>query len=197
MGGASEEHSSLHLRTTAQFEVISKCEMVLRLTDVTMEDSNPSNLETRQQVQRSNEFKQALETRTLRFSFVDGHVQSICADQEEPVWVLNIKRGILSAFQNTMETLDEDQRVFETDVAGTCPTEYESKGKSWTTRTVMKTKDLIGCIDRSGPQSAFQGAPFQVPSDIQTLPVMKSTHECEQQINSAGILTQSVCKETH
>lgn len=61
----------------------------------------------------------------------------------------------------------------------------------------MKTKDLIGCIDRSGPQSAFQGAPFQVPSDIQTLPVMKSTHECEQQINSAGILTQSVCKETH
>lgn len=84
-----------------------------QLTDVTMEDSNPSNLETRQQVQRSNEFKQALETRTLRFSFVDGHVQSICADQEEPVWVLNIKRGILSAFQNTMETLDEDQRVFE------------------------------------------------------------------------------------
>lgn len=32
MGGASEEHSSLHLRTTAQFEVISKCEMVLRVS---------------------------------------------------------------------------------------------------------------------------------------------------------------------
>lgn len=62
---------------------------------------------------------------------------------------------------------------------------------------MKKTKDLIGCIERNGPQSAFQGAPFQVPSDIQTLPIMKSTHECEQKINGDGLLTQSICTESH
>jgi hypothetical protein len=83
------------------------------MTDVTMQDSNPSNEEAKQLVERSAEFKQAMEANPLRFSFVDGHIQSICADQNDPVWVVNIKRGILSAFQNTMDSLEEDQRVFE------------------------------------------------------------------------------------
>ena len=32
MGGASEEHSSLHLRATVQMEVQSRCELVLRVS---------------------------------------------------------------------------------------------------------------------------------------------------------------------
>ncbi|ELU04621.1 hypothetical protein CAPTEDRAFT_222921 [Capitella teleta] len=197
MGGASEEHSSLHLRATAHIEVLSRCEMALRLSGVSLQDSEPGRYESRSDIERSAELKAVLEARLLRFSFIDGQVESICGEQEEPVWAMNIKRGILSAFQNTMESLDEDKRVFETDVTGICPTEYENKGTLWNTRTVKKTKDLIGCIERNGPQSAFQGAPFQVPSDIQTLPIMKSTHECEQKINGDGLLTQSICTESH
>lgn len=85
----------------------------LQLSDVSLQDSDPSNIESRQQVERSNEFREALQARGLRFSFVDGHIEHICADQEEPVWALNIKRAILSTFQNTMESLDTDKRVFE------------------------------------------------------------------------------------
>ena len=52
----------------------------------------------------------------------------------------------------------------QTDVTGNCPTEYEALGRSWSTRKVKKTKDMLGCMDRNGPHNAFQGTPFQVAS---------------------------------
>ena len=72
--------------------------------DVSLEDSNPVQYKTRQHVEQSWEFKKALQEKPLRFAFVDGHISSICPE-EEAVWVLNIKRGILSAFQNTQRDL--------------------------------------------------------------------------------------------
>ena len=33
--------------------------------------------------------------------------------------------------------------------------------------------------------------------DIQSLPLMKSTHVCNQEINSNGIISLSECQETH
>lgn len=121
--------------------------------------------ESRDHVERLAEFKAGLEARGLRFSYQDGKVESICPDQEDAVWVLNIKRAILSSLQNNMESLDTSKRVFETDVAGTCPTDYEAEGTSWlSTVKVKKSKDLIGCMDRNGPHTAFEGMPFNIPS---------------------------------
>ena len=54
--------------------------------------------ETEQQV----EFQSALEKNALKFGFQDGVISNICPSLNEPVWVLNVKRGILSALQNSM-----------------------------------------------------------------------------------------------
>jgi hypothetical protein len=43
-----------------------------------------------------------------RFSFTDGHIPEICPHVNETTWVLNFKRGILSALQNTMKRFDVD-----------------------------------------------------------------------------------------
>ena len=53
---------------------------------------------------KSTEFSTALEKHSLHFSFQDGSVEELCPSND-PLWVLNIKRGILSAFQNTMHDL--------------------------------------------------------------------------------------------
>lgn len=42
----------------------------------------------------------------FRFSFADGAIEEICPHLEESSWALNIKRGFLSAYQNTMRRLD-------------------------------------------------------------------------------------------
>lgn len=140
MKEGTEEQSSLHMRATAQVEVLSRCEMVLKveimqlfycvglstspipmlwfskkknwcvpfwqLSDVNLQDSNPQQYDSRQYVERAWEFTRALQEKPLRFAFLDGQIESICPDEEES-WVLNLKRGILSALQNTMTSLEE------------------------------------------------------------------------------------------
>jgi hypothetical protein len=45
-----------------------------------------------------------------RFSFGDGLIEEICPHSEESTWALNVKRGFLSAFQNTMRRLDLEHK---------------------------------------------------------------------------------------
>lgn len=42
----------------------------------------------------------------MPFTFDDGKIPNICPSADEPIWSVNIKRGILSAFQNTMPRFD-------------------------------------------------------------------------------------------
>ena len=61
----------------------------------------------------SQEFSRSLEEHPLRVSFQDGRIESICPSETEKTWVLNIKRGVLSMIQNTMDDLNTDQKVKE------------------------------------------------------------------------------------
>ena len=45
--------------------------------------------------------------------FQDGKISSVCANHEEDTWVVNFKRGIISAFQNSMESLEENYQGTE------------------------------------------------------------------------------------
>jgi hypothetical protein len=57
-------------------------------------------------VEQSWEFKKSLQERPLRFAYLDGRVDSVCAEQGDETWVVNIKKGIVSAFQNTQTRLE-------------------------------------------------------------------------------------------
>jgi hypothetical protein len=48
-----------------------------------------------------------------RFSFNDGLIPEVCPHENETSWVLNFKRGILSALQNTMKRFDVDHQSID------------------------------------------------------------------------------------
>ncbi|XP_050402855.1 uncharacterized protein LOC126819071 [Patella vulgata] len=186
MEGASEDKAVLGISATAHVEVISNCDMALRLSNVRLAP------------QSSSQFTRSLEENALRFSFQDGSIEDLCPPMDETDWSLNIKRGVLSTFQNSMDNLENDGTVQETDVTGSCPAEYTLVNKGWYTKSIKKTKNLLGCMDRHGWRSAMHGSPYRVPSDIQSLPLIKSDHVCNQEIDTrGGHMTSSVCKETH
>ena len=62
---------------------------------------------------REDNFRRGLEASTLRFSYQDGSIEHICTATREEPWVMNIKKGVLSAFQNNMDSLKESQNVTE------------------------------------------------------------------------------------
>ena len=85
----------------------------LQVSDVTLQDSEPSDATRKSSVPGEAVFKEALEKFDLPFRFHDGQVSDICPSVDEPVWSANIKRGILSAFQNTMTRFDVDGQSLE------------------------------------------------------------------------------------
>jgi hypothetical protein len=191
------EHSSLHIRAKALVDVISTCELVLRLSDVSLQDSDPAKYENRQYVDNARQFQQSLEKNPVRFGFIDGTIENICPVSNEEVWVLNIKRGILSTFQTTMATLQGVSETTEVDVSGNCPVKYEATS-GWGSLKVKKTKNLLGCTERASVQTVFQSVGYEADSDIQTMPLMKGSHECNQEINTKSKqLTKSECTEMH
>ncbi|XP_056021701.1 uncharacterized protein LOC130054813 [Ostrea edulis] len=195
--GASEGKSGMKMTTKVQVEVLSKCDLVLKVKNVQLHERNPESPENFVLSAMSGEFSKQLEENSLRFSFQDGRIESLCPTESEKTWVLNIKRGILSLIQNTMEDLQVDQKVKEADVTGTCDADYTVSENGWYTVTIKKHKNLLGCTERQGFQTALQGTPYRVPSEIQSLPVMKSSHSCQQEISKSGILKGSSCTEQH
>ena len=62
---------------------------------------------------RSDNFRSSVEANSLRFSLQDGRVADVCASEDDDVWVVNFKRGIVSALQNTMTSLTSEATVLE------------------------------------------------------------------------------------
>ena len=81
-----------------------------QLTGVTMTEHDP---ETSRKVETSKTLATLLEEYPLRVSYQDGNIEQICLSAPEPVQVLNIKRGILSVFQNSMDDISKSQTVSE------------------------------------------------------------------------------------
>lgn len=120
----------------------------------------------------------------LPFTFQDGQVPHICPAPEDPVWSVNIKRGILSTIQNLMPRFDLDYESlrevvtpkllfddcvigcrynvvsFQTDVSGTCRVNYAFLGAVQNAINVLKTRDLASCSNRYGKFHFLTGTPY-------------------------------------
>ena len=84
--------------------------LIFQLSDVTMTEHDP---ETGNSKATSSELKTLLEKYPLRVSYQDGHIEHLCLAAPENVAIINIKRGILSVFQNNMDDITKNQKVSE------------------------------------------------------------------------------------
>ncbi|XP_033023614.1 uncharacterized protein LOC117057008 [Lacerta agilis] len=113
-------------------------------------------------------------------------ILKIFPQESEPVWALNIKRGILSALQTSLVATTNGS-VEEVDVLGKCPTRYQQKGP-----LLLKTKDLNLCSHRFSGFTSLRSV--ALPNAPQLL--LSSKLECVQKFEE-GILEESQCIESH
>lgn len=83
----------------------------MQLSGVTITRSDPNNPSMKPVTDQG--FKSALEGNSLRFSFQDGRIEDVCPAENEETASLNFKRGILSAFQNSMTQNERDESLKE------------------------------------------------------------------------------------
>lgn len=145
------------------------------------------------------EFKSSLERNILRFAFDDGIVREVCPNVNEEIWVLNIKRGILSMLQNSMARFDVDRRVDELDVNGICETHYQLHEAKKTSLLIKKTKNLAGCTHSAKHLSIIQSQTYRSPlsqTKISRQHLLKSFSDCEITIDH-NVYEKVVCNDTH
>lgn len=184
----------LHIDATLSVHFNSPCEGILKILNATIgHDRSTYNAEFPDHA--GSEFKARLERFALKFTFDDGLIQELCPDRREPVWVLNLKRGILSMLQNNMRRFDIDHRTEEVDVYGTCDTEYRLYEAKRTSLIVKKSKNLADC--RNGPKyfSVIQSNFYKNPQKREQHGLFKSHSNCEITIDH-NVYERVVCEET-
>jgi len=96
-----------------------------------------------------------------------------------------------------MVTLQGISETTETDVTGNCMVKYEVSS-SYGSYKLKKTKNMNSCTDRTSAKTIFQTVGYDSDSAVQSVPLMTSTQQCEQEINGRSkILSRSECTELH
>ncbi|KAG8225909.1 hypothetical protein J437_LFUL005945, partial [Ladona fulva] len=188
--GPGDQPSQMKLRATAVLAALdSPCDLTLKMKDVKLYDAESEEL--------GEEFSRALERHPLRFSLQHGRVEELCSLPGELPWVLNIKRGLLSALQNSMDDLKISQTVYETDITGSCETRYTAFEDMWWEEelwggggrgrkgaipmtTIRRTKDMTSCSERNTFFLSLQANPT---GRSKAKHLLRSSHECEQSVS--------------
>lgn len=145
------------------------------------EDPTPEEEEVEQDEDlhpKSKQLAAELEKSDLRFSFHDGLIGEVCPDTNEPTWVLNFKKGILSSLQNTMLRFDIDYSTRETDISGDCETEYTLESTDDIFIVIRKEKSIPSCRSRHKTHSILQSTPYTFRDDKAIWPILNSQSYC-------------------
>lgn len=165
--GTSKNESTLHVEALVTLDFISECDGILSLSDLKLMEktgeinSDDEDYEDNNYHPNSQYFSEEISQYPLRFSFNDGKISELCPYDEEPNWVLNFKRGVLSMLHNSMKRFDLDHTGIEEDVRGICETDYKIVGAKTTSLLIEKTKNLNNCESRSKLHSVIQSTPYQ------------------------------------
>ncbi|XP_067140166.1 apolipophorins-like [Centruroides vittatus] len=178
----SSSYKPVAIKARVEISNLGNCEMALEIKDAKL---FVSGREERQITELMNS--------PLLFSFEDGEINEICPWPNDATAVINIKRAILSAFQNTMSGFDKNyENKYENDIVGSCGTVYGIIERSNKTVIVSKSKNLTECEFRRIGNSALLAA--LEPDEKQVFIMNKLIANCQQTIEN-GIITNVSCVE--
>ncbi|GFQ90619.1 apolipoprotein B-100 [Trichonephila clavata] len=123
----------------------------------------------------------------ILFSLVNGEIPEIYTDEKDPMYCVNIKRSVLSAFVFKLSYVTRTVRELRTDIQGTCPLTSATFDKA--KGSVRTTKDIRRCVFPT----------HRAPRNKDLVQsISNSTVECEYGVNTESKRLEKVdCKERH
>ncbi len=180
------EGQSVGIEARVEITSLSPCSFSLRLSQVELTG-----------IPDPNEMQNQLELYPLKFGSFDGKILGICLTDNEELWVLNVKKSVLSALQMSANSLTEESIVNERDFSGLCPTFYKPvKSDDSAVITIEKSKILTECEERRKYYGIFESQTTSLLTEyfIKNFPIVKSNSVCTQQIQNR-IVTSVSCTE--
>lgn len=109
INGASDQQSTFSFTARAEIGMIGPCTFVLKLSGVRGGTVGSAEAE---------EFSRILQEHNTNFAMDSGQVTEVCSTSTDPVWAVNLKKGILSTFQQTIGPDTGNGNITETTVVG-------------------------------------------------------------------------------
>lgn len=192
--GTTSQKVAVHMSGQVEVEPLGSCDFLLQVRGFSLEEEDPARPGQRRPSPSMAELRDVLERYPLRFSYQDGRVDNLCPALGETPRALNIKKAILSLLQNSMKELEVSEDVTELDIAGRCPTIYETLPKGWSSMSIRRIKDLSQCKERESAITALQAS--SLDHNLRSAPVVKGRQECKQVFQN-GLVDSVECKESH
>ncbi|XP_027497010.1 apolipoprotein B-100 [Corapipo altera] len=200
--GTADSRSGSKITCKVELEVPQLCRFILRTMHCSLRETFGVDSEGRAVLKKSKnseDFASAMSRHELKFSIQDGTKVKLYPEKDEPLNVLNLKRGIISALLVPTETVENEKTISMDTVYGKCDSEVEFKSrKGNVAEDISITRYLKGCDkfspirDHVSPIAIVKG----LNSPLSTL--LKSTQFCHYNIDAKKRhIRDVVCSEKH
>ncbi|KAG8309598.1 hypothetical protein J6590_081659 [Homalodisca vitripennis] len=187
--GSPDDVTSLQISATAEVFAESKCQHVLRLSNLLVEGPDYEEYDG----------LNADCSKPIRFSYSDGKLDELCAKADDEGVSLNIKRAVISLLSSVKNQDGGSGSASENDIFGICPTEFTISSEGSKVK-IQKFKNLNRCALREEFNFPFPTTPYQAVQSsfgsFETSPLLGSELKVSQDIEN-GVLQRAEGTETY
>ncbi|XP_031437274.1 apolipoprotein B-100-like [Clupea harengus] len=182
-----------------EIEVPGPCHYIVRTTECTLSevtDFDAAGNPVFAPATTADAFKAAMEKNPLKVTVEGDNDIKLFPEDDEPINILNIKRGIISAF--AVPVLEEERNKRMPTIYGLCKTGYTVNAREDIATDVTLTRDLSSCdqfkpvSDHTSPLALITGMNYPLSQ------LIRSTQTCNYQFDNAEHHPVSgECTENH
>ncbi|XP_050999322.1 apolipoprotein B-100 [Acomys russatus] len=154
--GTADSTSATKINCKVELDVPQLCGFIMRTSQCTLKEVygfNPEGKALMKKTKNSEEFATAMSRYELKLAILEGKQLVLYPDKDEPKYILNIKRGIISALLVPLETEEDKQVLFLDTVYGNCSTQVTVNSRKGTVATEMSTERNLQQCDGFQPIS--------------------------------------------
>ncbi|XP_078397676.1 apolipoprotein B-100 [Cetorhinus maximus] len=201
MAGTANSRTGVHISCKVELEVPQYCSYSMQINACTLKEINSVSADGKPNFELSKdseEFQQAMSKYELKFT-IQGHTGvNLYPNRNEPVNILNIKRGIISALLVPLESNEDVQTVDIATVYGNCTSEFTVNKRSGNAAThITIGRDLTAC-NRFTPITDYR-SPLALLTGMHTplASLLGSSQSCSYSLDAKKHVTEAICNEKH
>ncbi|NXL48870.1 APOB protein, partial [Podilymbus podiceps] len=200
--GTADSRSGSKITCKVELEVPQLCHFILRTMHCSLRETFGVDTEGRAMLKKSKnseDFANAMSKHELKFSIQDGTKVKLYPEKDEPLNVLNLKRGIISALLVPTETVENVKTISMDTVYGKCDSEVEFKSrKGNVAEDISISRDLKACDNFSPIRDYVSPIAIVKGLNIPLSTLLRSTQFCHYNIDAKKRhIRDAVCSEKH
>ncbi|XP_077167786.1 apolipoprotein B-100 [Paroedura picta] len=202
VSGTADSRTGSKISCKVELEVPQLCKFVLRTSQCSLREVSGVDHEGKALLKKSrhsDEFAAAMSQYELKFTVQDGQKVQLYPEENEPVHILNLKRGIISALIVPMETEDNVRTLSMDTIYGQCDSDMEVEARKGSTAAEITIRRNLRSCDNFNPIRSYV-SPLAIiyGLNVPLSTLISSNQHCKYSIDTKKKhITEVVCNEKH